>query len=112
MRFPLKKSVVAVGAGEVYEDPLTGRLIERPGQPRDVKVFGWSVVRSEEIASGVVAFLDERLQIIGPPGVLTYEDKITLPDGTVWALQGNEEDHNNNPWWEPGLVIYTAQKSN
>lgn len=96
----------------MVEDPLTGKLLPRPGETVDQPVFGWSVQQSVEkvSADGASSWLQERLQLIGPPEVITAEDKIVLPDGSEWALEGNAEDYNNNPWWSPGLVVYYAQR--
>ena len=114
---PLELTVQVKKPGEKVENPLTGNLTTLPGQVVEQPVFAWSVVQSVEKTAtaatreaGGGAWLLERLEIIGPPGVITNADTVILPDGTQWALQGNAEDHNNNPWWSPGLVIYYAQK--
>lgn len=115
--FELSLSVLVEKPGEPAEDSFTGNLVSQPGETISQPVFGWSVVQSvEKPASasgesvGAGSWLLERLELIGPPGVITNQDVIVLPDGSKWALEGNAEDHNNNPWWSPGLVVYYAQR--
>lgn len=115
--FPMNESVTVRKPGEKVEDPLTGNLLDRPGEVLTVSVFSWAVIQSVEQPAGAArtfdglgAHLEERLQIIGLPDVISSGDVVILPNGSEWSLAGNAEDYNHNPWWSPGLVVYYALK--
>lgn len=76
-----------------------------------VNVFAYSVVRSEIVTREGQRRLVDDLQIHGLPNSFPHaESRIILDDGTEWFLQGSAEDHNNNPYWAPGLVTYHAER--
>lgn len=110
MGFPLRKTIQV----SEYGPPKPGRLgVMVPGPLTWVpkKVFGWAVVRVEEEQGDSVMRLIDDLQLIAPPGTIPEaSNKIKLPDGSEWSVQGNAEDYNANPWWEPGLVIFHCRK--
>lgn len=84
------------------------RGVGRPA--RAVRVFAYNVTRSEETRLAGHLRLVEVLQVIAPPGVIDRGDTITIDNGTEWEVDANPEDHENNPYFTPGLVIYYGNR--
>lgn len=85
---------------------------ERPaqGEFHPVKVAGWAITKVEESTGESVLRTVDQLDVYAPapfdPGA-----SIRLPDGGVWQVQGNAEDYQHGPWWNPGLVVVHARKA-
>lgn len=85
--------------------------VQGEGRPaRAVAVFAYHVTRSEESMLAGHMRLVEVLRVIAPPGVIQRGDSVTISDGTQWEVDGNPEDYENNPFYQPGLVIYHANR--
>lgn len=108
--WPLKFTVQTQGEGHWEKDRFNNDKWV-PGELEDVPVFSWAVVKTQEIGGDSVLRTIDDLEIMAPPGTFTPEGSVSLPDGTVWQIQGNPEDVNNNPYWSPGLVTYHARKT-
>lgn len=106
----LKFTVRTEGAGRWDYDRF-GNEVWVPGPLEDVPVFSWAVVKTQEIGEDSVLRTIDDLEILAPPDTFSPEQSVTLPDGTVWQIQGNPEDINHNPYWAPGLVTYHARKT-
>lgn len=79
------------------------------GAAKPVPVAGWYVKPVDETAGDSVLRTVDRLTVFAsepfPP-----ESQITLPDGTVWAVEGHARDYRHGPWFDPGLVVIHARR--
>lgn len=81
--------------------------------PEQVRVFGYSVIRSVAVqtADAASTAIVTRLEVIAPPGTFRRSDRVTLPDGSIWSVEGDPEDDTHGPWWNPGLVKHYANQT-
>lgn len=110
MKWPLKFPLVTQDGG-TYDYDRFGAEIWVPGPEITVKVFAHEIVRSEEETTGDNrGLLFEDLRIYAPPGLFDYRNTVFTPDGEEWSFNGAAEDNRNNPFFDPGMVIYHAVK--
>ena len=71
-----------------------------------VDVFGWAVASSDESQGDSISRVRDRVDLYVPPDVAPHaRQRVRLPDGSVWDVEGDPENYENNPWWQPGLVV-------
>lgn len=87
-----------------------GNPVRVLGGWQPVMVAGWWISRVEEKTGDSVLRTVSELSIITPAGVLSAEQQVQLPDGSVWEVHGEEENYQNGPWWNPGLVVVNCKK--
>lgn len=49
-------------------------------------------------------------QMIGPPGLVSAHGVVDHDTLGRFEVVGDPEDYNNNPWYQPGLVIYNLRR--
>lgn len=111
MAFPMRKTIEVEKPGKPTVDRFGNKV---PGTPTwvPVKVFGWGAgVTQETTNSGtsILRTIDE-YQLMCAPGTVKATDRVRLPNGAIWTVEGNEKSFENNPWWNPGLVEITIRK--
>lgn len=74
------------------------------------KVFGWWTPRSLEPKLAGHDRVITDVELCGPPGIAGPHDIVDLPGSGQFEVIGHPEDHNNNPWFQPGLVIYNLKR--
>lgn len=107
--FPLGQTVEVYAPGEPTTDAHNND-IPGVGSWEPVKVFAWAVnkVSEDERGASMLRTIDELT--VYTPIAFPAGGKVRLPDDTVWEVQSNAEDYNNNPWWSPGLLVVHCRK--
>lgn len=49
-------------------------------------------------------------QMIGPPGLVSAHAIVDHASLGRFEVVGEPEDHNHNPWYQPGLVVYNLKR--
>ena len=89
-------------------DPVMGF-----GLWQEVLVFGWAVSPTQEVVGDSLLRTIDTLTVYCAPG----DDpgpggEIRTPgDPTPWKVKGNDQDFANNPFFDPGLVVVTATRT-
>ncbi|WP_312715472.1 hypothetical protein [Corynebacterium flavescens] len=89
-------------------DPLMGYAAWRT-----IKVFGWAVSPTQEVVGDSLLRTIDTLTVYcapqddpGPGGEIR-----TPQDPTPWKVKGNDQNYENNPFFDPGLVVVTATRT-
>lgn len=102
---------------EVYwpGEPVAGRFGEidhAPGQWVTTPVVGWAIARTEEKdGESVLRTVDVLDLYCTPESAPPPGGKIRLPNQTVWEVEGNPEDYRHGPFWNPGLLVIHAKRT-
>lgn len=101
---------IEVSAGLIAGVDRFGNEVFEDAPFEEVLVFGWMVNPAEEESGDSVLRTIDLLEVhLLPKDFPGASGKFRTPDGSVWAVEGNPKDPNNNPWWSPGLVTVTAK---
>lgn len=83
-----------------------GNPVESWGAPEDVAVYGWAAPNSTEpkLAGHDRVVVD--VEVYAPTSFAGPRDKVTLPAGKTYRVEGEPEDYNHGPFgWQPGYVV-------
>lgn len=109
-KFPLNCWVEVHREGDPVIDRF-GNQRPRPDHWERVQVFGWAVNQTSEGDQTSVLRTYNQLSIYMPhEAIPAPSEKIRLPNGTVWEVEGNPENYDNNPWFAPGLDVVRCKK--
>ena len=108
--FPLTQTIQVTGVPSVVRDRF-GNEHPVPGEPVDVKVFGWAVNQTDEKTDESVLRTIDLVDVYMPPeSAPGPEARLFLSDGSEWEVVGHAEQYSANPWFDPGLVVVHARK--
>lgn len=110
MDIPLNYTVEVYRLGEWKEDRF-GNLKPGVGQWVEVPVFQWWVHKTEEESGeSVLRTIDVLTVHFHTGSAPDPAEKIRLPNGSEWQVEGNAEDYNHG-WhgWSPGLVAVNCK---
>ena len=108
--YPLNEWVEVHRAGQPVVDRFGNKRPSLDHWER-VKVFGWAVNQTSEGDQASVLRTYDQLTVYMPHKTAPApSEKIKLPDETIWEVEGNPEDYDNNPWFAPGLVVVHCKK--
>lgn len=95
-----------VGTYETTTDLFGDDAIRGEVEWVPVDVFGWALNAVDESQGDSISRTRDHIDLYSPHTVApTPGQVVRLPDGTVWEVEGNPQNYDNNPWWQPGLAI-------
>lgn len=108
---PAKQMVEIYWPGEP-EVGRFGEIEDTQGDWEVTPVVGWAVTRTEEKdGESVLRTIDVLDLYCTPEAVPPVGGRIRLPDQTVWEVEGHPEDYRNGPFWDPGLLVVHAKRT-
>lgn len=83
-----------------------------PGKWEPRRVAGWAINSTQEQeGDSVLRTIDRLVVYMGTQSAAQPDEFIRLPDGSVWRVEGNAQNFDHGPWWQPGLVVVTCTKT-
>ncbi|WP_157108905.1 hypothetical protein [Corynebacterium aquilae] len=95
-----------VGTFDTSTDFFGDDVIRGDVHWQQVNVFGWALNVVDEQQGDSVSRTRDHIDLYAPHAVSPLSGQVVrLPDGTVWEVEGNPQNYDNNPWWQPGLAV-------
>lgn len=110
MQFQLNFTVTRIRRSASGVDALGNDVVV--DQSDTVPVFGWAPTQPDEPVVARHERVETGLSLFARPGDFVATDAVILPgDATPYEAIGGEQSYENNPWWQPGLVVVRLEKS-
>ena len=107
-RWPLRVHVYADAAAGLTDYTKIPGAAQASGTTWRVPVFAWEVTKSRrDLVDNAVTLVDT-FRIYSPPGYFHSGQQVGDTPDKRWMISGDAEDNNNNPYWQPGLVVWYA----
>ncbi|SNV88160.1 Uncharacterised protein [Corynebacterium urealyticum] len=93
--------------------------VDRLGNPKPsgtfsaktISVIGWHTGSTEEVFGDSVLRTKDTLSLYVHADAAPQPDqRIRLPDGSEWDVDGHPIDHRHGPWFDPGAVVVSCKK--
>lgn len=86
-----------------------GDQIAGPGYWEQRQVAGWAINSThEETGDSVLRTIDRLVVYMDANHPAQPDELIRLTNGTIWRVEGNPEQFDHGPWWQPELVVVTC----
>ena len=107
-RWPLRFHVYADSSESLIDYSKIAGAEQAEGTTWRVPVFAWEVTKSRrDLVDNAVTLVDT-FRIYSPPGYFYSGQQVGDTPAMRWYVAGDAEDNNNNPYWQPGLVVWYA----
>lgn len=91
------------GTEDVYTPPL-----DQPGGAHLVFAIYTGSSEEPKVAGHDRVIVDGSM--IGPAGIVSPHGRVTHNTLGAFEVVGEPEDYNNNPWFQPGVVVYNLRR--